>query len=122
MRIAVVRMAVERRVVGDVNEVTRSSGTDGRSALRLESLSDVSLALSLRVEVASLALSRTFEVMSGAKGSEEDLVEDQKLYHGMVIGSAVCARRRWCGGGQGQRNVLLKAVRVACNVDRDGVL
>lgn len=53
------RMAVERRVVGEVREVVSSRGLAGRSDLRVESLV---AAWSWMVVVISSALSRILEV------------------------------------------------------------
>lgn len=78
VRITVVRIAVERRVVGEVNDLVSSCELDGRSDLRVEMVFDV---LVWRVEAVSWASSRRVERV---EGSEEEVEEDHGLYHGIV--------------------------------------
>lgn len=83
VRIAVVRMAVERRVEGEVREVVNSEGVDGRSDLRVEMVFVVWVR---RVEVVFWALLRRSErFVVRMEDSSEGLEEDQGLYHGIVV-------------------------------------
>lgn len=85
VKIADVRIAVERMVEGEVREVVNSDVVVGRSRsdLRVEMVLDVWVR---SVDVVSWALlRRSVRVVVGVEGSSEGLEEDHGLYHGIMV-------------------------------------